>query len=565
MNEPVLLTDSQVQSFICNGFLRLDSGIPAERHADIEQKLYWALEREFHMGNNILPRIPDLYEVIDAPVVRGALISILGNNYVLHPHRAIHTSTPIDDTTIEVSVDANGPVMGKGSRAGSAWHQDAQSPLSRARHHHPRYLNMFYFPHDTPTRMGPTRIEAGSHLFANPSAPKHPVLPEDVKAGTVFLVQFDAVHAAFPNREDRTRYMLKFVFARTEFPAAPSWQSSSPDWHKPVEAIPSSDLTNTWSYIWHWMRGDSSNELLENSADVTTLVDELDEKDPLTQLAAIQSLSRMGEMSSSAIPKLLEKMKSRVQEIRLACIYALAAIGEPAVEPLVDTLLTTAGLGYEKRTLHVDEDGKEIPRDEIGPERRWNERAIIMEDAIYALVAVGQPAVERLRALLGHDDDWIKINASFALGEIGPPASYTVPDIAELLHHHWAPVVRQGLDALGAIGADITPALSSIRRLITTSNPDWQKPAVLRGWADEDQVRLNATFALLNSLNCAQSDLAEIQAILILALDDGCGYVPDVACSALERIGTPAAMSAAVAHLRKHRWDSSLAAGIRTF
>lgn len=565
MNEPVLLTDNQVRSFICNGFLRLDSGIPAERHAHIEQKLRWAVEREFHMGNNILPRIPDLYEVIDSAVVRGALISILGNNYVLHPHRAIHTNMPVEEPTIEVAIDANGPAMGKGSRAGSTWHQDAQSPLSRARHHHPRYLNMFYFPHDTPARMGPTRIEAGSHLFANPSAPKDPILPEEVTAGTVFLVQFDTVHAAFPNRQDRTRYMLKFVFARTEFPTAPSWQSSSRAWHKPVEAIPSSDLTNTWSYIWHWMRGDSSNEELQCPADVTTRVGELEEKDPLTQLAAIQSLSRMGEMSSAAIPKLLALMQSRLQEIRLSCIYALAAIGEAAVEPLVDTLLMTAGLGYEKRTLHVDKDGKEIARDQIGPERRWNERAIIMEDAIYALVAVGEPAIERLRALLRHDDDWIKINASFALGEIGPIASAVVPDITELLDHHWAPVVRQALDALGAIAADITPALSSIRRLITTSNPDWQKPAVLRGWTDEDQVRLNATFALLNSLNYAHSDLVEIEAILILALDDGCGYVPEVACAALERIGTPTAMSAAVAHLRKHNWDSSLAAGVRAF
>ena len=46
--------------------------------------------------NNILPMVPELYEVLFAPQVRGALTSILGNDYVLHTHRYCHTNFPAE-------------------------------------------------------------------------------------------------------------------------------------------------------------------------------------------------------------------------------------------------------------------------------------------------------------------------------------------------------------------------------------------------------------------------------------------------------------------------------------
>ena len=92
MAEPTLLTDAQVQQFICNGFLTLRPTLPDVVHRDIETQLRWIHEREFAMGNNVLARVPEMYQVLESPEVHGALQSLLGHRYLLHPHRAVHTS-----------------------------------------------------------------------------------------------------------------------------------------------------------------------------------------------------------------------------------------------------------------------------------------------------------------------------------------------------------------------------------------------------------------------------------------------------------------------------------------
>ena len=127
-----LLNDEQVREFIANGFLRLTPDVDANLHKEIEALLRFAVEKEGWYGNNILARVPKMYEVLNCPVVHGAVSSIAGPDYYLHPHRAVHNSTPIGEAAESIkreSLDAavNAPPMGKGSRAGSGWHQDAQS------------------------------------------------------------------------------------------------------------------------------------------------------------------------------------------------------------------------------------------------------------------------------------------------------------------------------------------------------------------------------------------------------------------------------------------------------
>ena len=63
------LSDEKIRRFICDGFLVVDTDLPASLHANIEIKLRFSIEEEFPMGNNILPRIPEMYRVLDAPPV----------------------------------------------------------------------------------------------------------------------------------------------------------------------------------------------------------------------------------------------------------------------------------------------------------------------------------------------------------------------------------------------------------------------------------------------------------------------------------------------------------------
>ena len=528
--QPKLLGDDQVREFIANGFLRLTPDVDPSLHVEIDALVRYACEKESWHGNNIVSRIPKLHHIVRCPVVDGALESIAGPGYYFHPHRAIHINTPVEEPE-ELTPEIDGPKMGKGSIAGSGWHQDAQCPLARARHHLPRYLIGFYFPHETPLDMGPTRIQAGSHLYAHPVAPHGVVLPDVVPAGAFLLVHFDMVHAGFPNHSERTRYMVKFVFARTRNPSGPSWNNVEADWQRPEACIPEFDVPEAWSYIWHWMRGD----------------------EPRVQPDAAEAT--VGEH--------LKRLNGRDQPARLASTYALAKLGK--IEALAARLEASACSDRHERTLATDERGQPVPRDDIrGFPRRWNERAIVMDDASYALSACGPLAMPALERLLGHEDPWIQINAAFALGEIGASARDSVKPLAELLESPRQQVVRQALDAIGAVGEGIAPALPAIERLLTTTNLEWQEPQVMRGWTGENQVRMNAALALLNAINAGER-LADIERILIASLGDPNGYVSAIAIEALTRIGTPTAIRAALTFLSDRRWDDTLMGRVKAF
>lgn len=524
MNEMKLLSDAEVREFIVNGFLVIEPDVDPALHGSIDRQLANAWENESWYGNNIVSRVPDLHQIVRCPRVDGAITSIAGPDYINHPHRAMHVSTPVEDASLDYAADANAPPMGKGSIAGSGWHQDAHSPLARARHHHPRFLIGFYFPHDTPRAMGPTRVQAGSHLYSQPAEPHAVVLPEILPAGSFVLVHFDMVHAAFPNRSDRTRFMVKFVFARTRHPTAPSWQHVDANWQRPAAGLVDYDVSPAWRATWHWMRGVP----IETDASAPTDTSWPGADDQVARLNTIYSFPH----------------------------------DEHAIEQLCERLLQSAGEGKHRRVLARNRDGEPVPRDDTaGFPRCWNERAIVMEDEAYALSAIGKPIVPAVAALCAHDDPWIQINAAFILGELGPDAEDSLTALVGLLASPVSAVVRQALDAIGSIGVRIEEALDAIERLLRTSNDDWQEAQVMRGWVDADQVRLNAAFALTNAVTVGAFDKATgaaIERTLIDSLDDTNGYVGAIAAEGLKRIATPTAVDAAFQYLADRRWDESL-------
>ena len=513
-----LLTDEQVRQFIVDGCIKLNPDVDPTIHTKIDTKIRFSTENEFPAGNNVLSRVPEIWQILRAPNIRGALTSLLGPNYYVHPHRAIHTSRPVEDRDVDYSPNHNAPPMGKGSMAGSGWHQDAQSPLSRARHHTPKYLIAFYFPHRTPELMGPTRFQAGSYLFSEPHEPTGVVLPEEVAEGTFMLLHFDTVHAGWPNRTDHARYMIKIVFTRTEYPRIATWRNQDPNWVKPAARIAEVNLDPAWEYMWHWMRGEERKHT--NGGFDFNFLNSLDE------------------------------------EQRMRSLYH--GVTDTEIQQLINQLRSLANQGMHERRKAVTNDGKTIPRDHvIGQERRWNERAIVFDDAAYALASSGEAAVGPLIELLQNTDPWVRINAVFALGEIGPAALEAIPAILVLLEDPHQQVVRQTLDSISAIGVGMDAAIPAIARLLTTSNPNWQAAEVMRGWTGEDQVRLNAAFALLSGINY-DNDLDEIERVLGLALDDPNGYVPAVAVEALTRLGTTSSHATALRFLQDRRWDDTL-------
>ena len=534
------LTDEQVRRFICDGVILLDSSLPPEFHQDIFEKMEWSNKQEFNMGNNVLPRIAELQELLDDPVVHGAVQSVLGDDYMLHPHRYMHANEPLaeEDRSLELTGFEYQPPVGEGSTANSGWHQDGQCPLGRFRHHVPRIAMIIYFPQDTPAVRGPTRVIPGTHLHALLFESDFPygLVGDHIKAGTCMLTAFDIAHGALSNRTDSSRYMFKFCYLRTRNPSGPSWDGGEVGWQAPEARLAQFEHTRAWSYIWDWMRG------------------------------APRFASRDDAASSDA-GKWIAKLNGADQKARLEAIYELAAMGAEAIGPLRESLLQFVGLGRE---IPPPYDPYRKKRDRFTPDdeerlvRHWNDGAVVPQDEAYALGAMGEIAVQPLRELLGHDDAWIKINAAFALGEIGEAAACAMPDLARLLSHELPQVARASLDAMAFIGTNTRVALPSIRRLLTVNNPDWQEPSPRAGWTGENQARFNAMCALLNS----DIPVEELDDVLVASLDDETGYVHAMALEALteRRDGEDrAGLRRALDYLMTHRWDHTLANDFRVY
>ncbi len=524
------LDDEQVRRYICDGVLVLDSGLEPEVHREIFDKLEWNAEHEFYMGNNVLPRIAELQQILDAPVIQGALTSILGDGYILSPHRSRHVSEPLDEAERKLMLTGSehGAPMGEGSSGNSAWHQDGHIPMSRARYHVPRVAMILYFPQDTPVERGPTRVIPGTHLqpYLRKTDYPYAFVADDIKAGTCLLIDFDIAHAALTNLTDSTRYMIKFICLRTRNPVGPTWDGGEVGWQPPKARLGQYDHTRAWSYIWDWMRA-APRSAVNNAA------------------------------GSNEMPRLIGSLNGTDQPARLEAIYELAAMGDDAIAPLMESLLTNAGQEREFTCPYIlDKWGEYVPVGDPN-ERRWNDVAYTLQDEAYALGAMGEVAVGPLMELLGHEDAWIKINAAFALGEIGAPAACAVPDLAKLVDHELHQVARASLDAMACIGTNIRAALPAIRKVLTVDNPAWQEGRVAGQRYGEVGVRFNALCALLNS----DIDMDEVDDLMVACLDNVNGYVQALAVEALTRPRNGedrSGLTQALHYLKAHRWDHTL-------
>ena len=542
-NSLILLDDDQMQRFIVDGFIVLKSGLSASFHDAVHAEMAYALENEIpHPGDNIVPRVPALNTLCDDPVVRGALTSILGRNFDYLPHRFPHNSEPLPGVEVsaggqkgasaQVSPSAafhTQPRMARGSISASAWHQDGHASCGRSRWHTVRAANVFYFPHDTPMEMGPTRFLAGSHLYATlHDIRAEQAVMEPISAGSVIIAHFDLAHAGSPNLTDTCRYMMKFVAVRTQVPSGPEWDHKDAQW-KTTTNLPGRDfVAAAWKSQWNWLRGVSRSEGIE-------------------------------PVESHRLPSLLAALQDARQAIRLEALYLISALGAPAVDPLIDSLVATAGKERHLGTAEV------IKADQSPAhlKRFFSEGQFLPEDAAIALAAIGAPAVRALIPLLKHEDPWIRLNAVYALGDMGPMAiGDEVRHIAALLEDQEDCVVRGALDALCVLGQFGDETVGHLTGFLKT-------PALAEeGEGGEKQERAHApqfrylsTLALLSWTNKRGLYTPELESrvedALLAVLNEPNGYPPLIACSALERMGTVKGLRSAIAYLRGRCWDSA--------
>ena len=538
-NAPFLLSDEQVRKYIADGYIRIDYQVDPQVHDTIARKLTEMIEEGPNLGNNVLPRVPEFRHVLNAPEVRGALVSLLGPDYIEHPHRYCHDRRPLEENPESIS-----ELVGKSA------HQDSYTPMSSPRQHYPRLARIIYYPQDTPIELGPTHVTAGTSYHKRVTdGDRRDGQPMSGEAGSLWITHFDVIHATGVNVSEQIRHMIKFIYVMRGEPTGPAWDCREQEWRNPAERECPWDLEVAWSHIWDWMCGKEQRyesfragaraAAASSNGAPMQLAARAAGADLDDVLTAINELGALGTDAAPAVPALASLLNQDPQPVRVAATYALGAIGAPAVAHLVERLDEAGRGGWEK-------DGQ------VG----WDEGSVHMPDEAHALAAIGAPAVEPLIRMLRDGGEWGRICAAFALGEMDGGGSTATPELTAMLDEDSHRLVRTAVDSLGMVGGDAAKAVPRIARFLVENRPDWEENLTgRRAWCARDRVRINAAIALMRL-----GEVPAAEEALVQALDDETGYVSLYAAEALRTQGTPAGLQAALEMALAQRWDASLSA-----
>ncbi|MDE0688571.1 MAG: HEAT repeat domain-containing protein [Candidatus Poribacteria bacterium] len=543
-----LLGDEQIRHFIVNGYVNVTADVPTHIHETIYDKTDELFDgstdfrgdRQHNPLNNILPLVPELQVVLESPEVRGALTSILGNGYVMHPHRHCHPnfagSTPSGKEDEE--------------RLMMPLHKDGHAGGKRPRHRTPRWAILFYYPQPCLAEQGPTCIIPGTQylreFMLGGERQRHEIhaaagngtrrlsedflnrnlVPMSGELGTVWIMHFDMVHSFLQNYVPLNRYGMKFVFMRTEQPTAPSWNSETSLWQPPeVNHVPY-DAEILWTYIWNWMSG--KTDLYETARPDTTMdtasaIAALKADDPNERMKAANELGFWRSLQAKTCSKnvrtdaaavvsaLVDALEDSYEPVRRNAIYALGAIGEPAVKPLANALDSEKEAFDMEPILHIC-------------------------DAAHGLAATGAPAVSELITALQDERENVRASAAYALGEMGPVAAEAVDTLIALLRDESAEVRRHATSALGMIKVPVSKTVPALVEVL------------------EDREDTDLAFFAAQALTRIGPDATEAIPALREALTSESAYVRGFSSEALGRIGTAEALQALVPFLRTARW-----------
>lgn len=501
MSDLVLLNDQQMQQFLAHGYLCLKTRLPASFHDDIYARFDQIIGtgEPINPGNNLLPYVPQLNAVFDDPVVKGALTSVLGPDYIMHPHRALHNNMP-------------------GSEAQDMHKDSYWGYTRRVRNHRPRWVMVMYVPQSTPLERGPTGVVPGSQYQVQ--KPDESIMPEvagALEAGGFLLIHYDVWHRKMKNFTQSKRFMMKFEFIRMQPPSSPTWDHRRSGWE--LQNLPGVDMTPVWQRHWSWLGGGRPAATVMSPDEVKAALARLDDDDPRARLAGINLLAGDPAAVRAHLGALAARLGDSFEPVSIDAAYALAGAGEAAIPTLVEAIRGDDG-----------EDGNVNRRSDRGE----NAGGQIARNAGYALAEIGAPAVPALLDLLQAGRQRARKLACFALGEIdgGDPAVMAALSRATL---DADPQVR--INAVEALG--LKPGTPASVHALTQALKD-----------EDEQVRFSAAFSL------AQLGPLASDAVPALgdALTDENRYVPGYAVEALARIGTPDAMRMLIPYLKSARW-----------
>ena len=159
-----LLTDMEMVGFLVNGYHLLEPELPGGLNERVAARLDGL---DYNPGDAIAEVVPELWQVLGHPALKGALVSLLGEDYEVMGHRHWHCKQP--------------------HTGHMSWHQDS----TNSRDTRIDRLLGLYYPTDITPEMGPTIIVPGTQ-FRNAPTDRMATytnirgqMPMVVRAGTV--------------------------------------------------------------------------------------------------------------------------------------------------------------------------------------------------------------------------------------------------------------------------------------------------------------------------------------------------------------------------------------------
>ena len=420
MNLMKLLDDEQIARFLYDGFVVLE---PDELGADFNALMFDAA-CEVHddarhiggdsgrlqvIGDNLRARIPGLQQLLSTPTVRGALTSVLGEDYLLHPHHFVHEASAHDQS----------------------FHQDGNLPWNDRAHyrtHRPNWAMLFYYPQQVTDDNGPTEVLPGTQYwttnFENPDGTWHggdalvkhgrqdalrsddPAWREGfieevveslgiaglrrhrilVPPGGVVLAHYDLMHRGTrATAHSGRRFMYKFYLLRTRDPNGPAWRNESEE----LPQIAGRECLNgIVERTWHWLRGNTHwHASVENTGQVERIASASAED---VRMGLAYEIGCLARDEPDVRRGLAQHLNADAEALRRSMIYAAGVAGSVVEADVLGALAS---------------DDARV-------------RRVAGAAAGEARLASG-PVVDALFRLLEEDpDDLVRSNAAYALGNI---------------------------------------------------------------------------------------------------------------------------------------------------
>ena len=525
MTELRLLDDQEMSRFLRDGFVVL---APDELGADFHSALFQAacnvhdearaLAGDANhlqvIGDNLRARIPRLEGFLHSATVQGALTSVLGEDFVLHPHHFVHEASTNDQS----------------------FHQDGNLPWNDRAHyrsHRPNWAMLFYYPQPVTADSGPTevlpgtqywttdfekadgcwhrgdavdknmrpgelgsddldardrRLQAVVDLLGIDGIRRHRI---EVPAGGAVLAHYDIMHrgsrasAAFDGR----RFMYKFYYFRTRDPRQASWRNAT---DAPVGGHAGDPIDGIVDTAWRWLRGDDAWLPDVVFRDQVAQIRHASSEDERVRLA--YEIGWLARRDADVRRQLGALLHSDTEAVRRAMAYAAGIAGE-ASEPILMDAVQSADPRVRRVAAYA-----------VGEARIATPSAV---DALFGL-------------LEADTDDLVRSNAAYALGYIA-----RVPG---------APV--------------------SATRLLARLDPAVEADNTTNGGMSRSTVRVNVLYALSNLPKLADADLETLAAT---GLADHDRYVRGLTVALLARHARaqgPAWTRALVSHLAQTRFNA---------